>query len=337
MTSDLLIGEIAKQFGLSAQAIRYYEKLGLIESPQRSNKGYRLYSSVAIKRLQLIQYAQKFGLSLNQIKELIEHEDELSNSAIILKNMVENHLRDLEQQIEQITTTRQELSKRYQQLNSLIAENDRPKDGSLPPNRAERTSEDDYYPKNTLDNSLLNLFKEIEASLCANNQTTNKANRILELYSTGERNFQAIELIGAELNGAFLCHADFSFAEMMLASLNEVSMVKTKLNRAYLSGVDLIDAYLHQAELINTNLIGADLTQAILTEANLTGCNLGGANLTNADLSGANLTEAVLIGANLSGANFQGAAILGSNFVEANLEGAIFDLGVREKLQLANS
>ncbi|WP_019505070.1 pentapeptide repeat-containing protein [Pleurocapsa sp. PCC 7319] len=317
MTSDLLIGEIAKKFGLSTQAIRYYEKLGLIESPCRSAKGYRLYSSITVERLQLIQYAQKFGFSLNQIKELLEFAN-LQDSTVALNKMLDDRLQDLEQQLNQIQLNTKELKQRQQQLNQLIT-----------------NEKSDKY--SVVDNYLLHLFRDIEASLSANNQTANKANRLLELYSTGERDFQAIELIGAELNGAFLCNADFSFAEMMLASLNEVSMVQTKLNRAYLSGVDLIDAYLHQAELINTNLIGADLTQAILTEANLTGCNLGGANLTNADLRGANLTEAVLIGANLTDTNFQGATILGSNFLEANLEGAIFDLGVREKLQLANS
>ncbi len=305
MTSDLLIGEIAKQFGLSTQAIRYYEKLGLIESPRRSDKGYRLYSSITVERLQLIQYAQKLGLSLNQIKELLEF-DNLQDSTIALNKMVENHLQHLEQQLKQIELTTKELSKRQQQLNQLIAN-----EGTC--------------KYRTVDSCLLHLFRDIEASLSVDNQIANKAQQLLELYSTGERNFQAIELIGAELNGAFLCNADFSHAEMMLASLNEVSMEKTKLNRAYLSGADFIDAYLHQAELINANLVGADLSGANLTQANLTGCNLGGANLSNADLSNANLTEAVLIGANLEGANLERAIILGCNFQEANFKDTILD------------
>jgi len=299
MTSDLLIGEIAKQFSLSAQAIRYYEKLGLIQSPRRSAKGYRLYSSETVERLQLIQYAQKFGLSLNQIKELLEAE-KLQDSAIALNKMVGNKLQDLELQLKQIAIATKDLSKRQQQLNQLIIE--------------DRTSK--YQ---TVDHYLLDLFQDIEESLSADNQIANKTQQLLELYSTGERNFQAIELISAELNGAFLCNADFSDAEMMLASLNEVSMEKTKLNRAYLSGADLIDAYLHQAEFIKANLVGADLSGANLTYANLTGCNLGGANLSNVDLSNANLTEAILIGANLQNANLTGAIILGCNFQEANL------------------
>ena len=308
MSSQLLIGEIAKQFGLSTQAIRYYEKLGLIESPQRSNKGYRIYSSATVERLHSIQYAQKFGLSLNQIKELLAVEN-WQDSSITLSTMLEERLQDLDRQLKQIEITTQELSKRQQQLKRLIAEDNPSK----------------YHH---IDNYLLNLFQEIEASLSLEVQTANKAQQLLKLYSTGERNFQAIELIGAELNGAFLCDADFSQAEMMLASLNEVSMAKTKLNRAYLSGADLIDAYLYQAELVKANLVGADLSGANLTEANLTGCNLGGANLVDADLSYANLTEAILIGANLQNANLTEAIILGSNFQEANLTNTILDKNI---------
>ena len=305
MTSDLLIGEIAKQFGLSTQAIRYYEKLGLIESPRRSTKGYRLYSSSTVKRLQLIQYAQKLGLSLNQIKELLEF-DNLQDSTTALNKAIANHLQDLDRQLKQIQVTIKELNQRQQQLNKLIA----------------RENPEQYT---TVDSYLLYLLQNVEGSLSVDRQIANKAQQLLELYHGGERNFQAIELIGAELNGAFLCDADFSQAEMMLASLNEVSMEQTKLNHAFLSGADLIDACLHKAELIKANLVGADLAQANLTEANLTGCNLGGANLSNANLSKANLTEAILIGTNLQNANLQGAIILGTNFSEANLENTTFD------------
>ena len=297
MTSDLFIGEIAKQFGISTQAIRYYEKLGLLESPSRNAKGYRLYSSATIERLQLIKYAQNFGLSLNQIKELLEF-DNLQDSTTALNQTINQHLDNLEQQLKQIKLNIQELSQRKQQINQLLAN-------------------DISGQYSTQDSYLLQLFKDVEASLSVDCQTADKAQKLLKLYSTGERNFQGIDLISAELNGAYLCHADFSHAEMMLASLNEAAMEKTKLNQAYLSGTDLIDAYLHQAELIKANLVGANLSGANLTNANLTGCNLGGANLSHADLSHANLTEAILIGANLSGTNLSDAILLGCNFQEA--------------------
>lgn len=308
MTSGLLIGEIAKQFGLSTQAIRYYEKLSLIESPPRSVKGYRLYNLATIERLRLIQYAQKFGLSLNQIKELLAVG--INDSTVVLTAIVNDRLKKLEQQLKQIETATAELDRRQQQLHKFIAE-------------------DNARHFETSDRYLLNLFQQVEGSLSVNNQTANKAQRLLELYNAGERNFQHIELTGAELNGVYLCDADFSHAEMMLASLNEAAMANAKLNRAYLSGVDFIDAYLHQAELIYANLVGANLSGADLTGANLTSSNLGGADLSGANLQNANLTEAILIGANLQNANLENAITIGCNFQEANIAGTILENGDR--------
>lgn len=292
----LSIGKLAKQFGLSTQAIRYYEKLGIIESPKRSDKGYRIYDFAAVQRIKLIQYAQGFGLSLNQIKELVVTNED---TGIMLQIMVENRVRDLQNQLQQIEQSYQELSKKREQLQQLI-----------PQTETSLLQEGDRF--------LLDLFTRIESNLALSqeNATLNKANDLLQRYNAGERNFQAIELIGAELNGAYLCDADFSYGEMMLAALNEVSLANCKLHRAYLSGADLVGAYLQEAELIGTELIGADLKDADLKGANLERANLGGANLTNANLTGANLSEAILIGANLTNTDFTDAIVLGCNFAE---------------------
>ncbi|PSO95825.1 MAG: heavy metal-responsive transcriptional regulator, partial [Cyanobacteria bacterium QS_6_48_18] len=68
----LLIGELSRRVNLPTQTIRYYERLGLITPPERTASQYRLYSEEAIERLQFIQKAKIFGLSLDEIKQLIE-------------------------------------------------------------------------------------------------------------------------------------------------------------------------------------------------------------------------------------------------------------------------
>lgn len=316
MTAEFLIGEIAKQFGISTQTIRYYESLNLIKPSRRTQKGYRLYSQIAIERLQLIKSAQNFGLSLDEIKRLTSGDRGSDSVYQTFKNMVESRLQQLDMQLEQVTKARQELSKRLEQINYLISTQN-----------ANLQNEENYTEQ--ISDSLLSWLKQIEANLAIDDQNTilNKADRLLQLYTTGERNFQGMELIGVELNGAFLNDADFSHAEMMLAHLNEVSMANTKLNRAYLSGADLIGAYLSQAELVEADLIGVDLTDADLSGANLAHCNLGGADLSGANLTGANLSETIFVGANLSGANLTDTILLGCNFQEANLTDAIFDRG----------
>src|SRR6266516_72973 len=68
---QLRIGELAARVGASPDTIRYYEQLGLIAAPERSEAGYRLYSDAELRRLQFIRKAKLLGLSLEEIKGLL--------------------------------------------------------------------------------------------------------------------------------------------------------------------------------------------------------------------------------------------------------------------------
>jgi MerR family copper efflux transcriptional regulator len=75
------IGEVAKLTGLSAKTIRFYEQIGLIPPPPRSNPsyaspGYRAYSDADVRRLGLIKRAKLLSLSLGQLKQLVDAADD---------------------------------------------------------------------------------------------------------------------------------------------------------------------------------------------------------------------------------------------------------------------
>ena len=66
------IGEVADRAGVRVSLIRYYEEIGLLpESPRVS--GQRRYDQSVLRRLAVIDVAQRAGLSLDEIKELLEH------------------------------------------------------------------------------------------------------------------------------------------------------------------------------------------------------------------------------------------------------------------------
>jgi len=67
----LTIGKLATQGGVNIGTIRYYERRGLLITPQRARSGYRLYADDAVRRLQFIRQAQLLGFSLNEIQELL--------------------------------------------------------------------------------------------------------------------------------------------------------------------------------------------------------------------------------------------------------------------------
>jgi len=65
------IGELAKQTGLAASRIRYYESIGLLKTVVRQQNGYREYPDEALLMLNLITCAQQAGFTLDEIKRIL--------------------------------------------------------------------------------------------------------------------------------------------------------------------------------------------------------------------------------------------------------------------------
>lgn len=68
----LTIGVAAKRTGISVQAVRYYERRGLVLPGARRDSGYRLYGEDAVRRIRFIRNAQSLGFSLDEIRSLLE-------------------------------------------------------------------------------------------------------------------------------------------------------------------------------------------------------------------------------------------------------------------------
>lgn len=91
----LQIGEVAALLNMTPKAIRHYHSIGLLEEPPRADNGYRLYGVVEIERLQLIGRLQGLGLSLKQIKFILEADD----PDAVLSTLLQHQLDDLERTI----------------------------------------------------------------------------------------------------------------------------------------------------------------------------------------------------------------------------------------------
>ncbi len=67
----LKIGEVAKLSGIGIEALRFFERSGLLGRPGRTQSGYRLYEREVLERLDFIKRAQVLGFSLDEIKILL--------------------------------------------------------------------------------------------------------------------------------------------------------------------------------------------------------------------------------------------------------------------------
>jgi DNA-binding transcriptional MerR regulator len=104
------IGEVSKASGTSIPTIRYYETLGLLDKPARSEGGFRLYSEKTIQQIDFIRKAQAFGLSLNEIKRIIEQSRKgLGVCCNYVNEVLESKLAELELKIKNLQETKKNL------------------------------------------------------------------------------------------------------------------------------------------------------------------------------------------------------------------------------------
>jgi len=113
---ELYIGELAELAGTSAQTIRYYEREGLLGKPARTQSGYRLYSSETASRVRFIKKAQALGLSLAEIREILQLARAGRSPCKHVRERLQAHLEALDRRIREMQLVRNELA---QQLNEL--------------------------------------------------------------------------------------------------------------------------------------------------------------------------------------------------------------------------
>lgn len=110
------IGEVSKETGTSIDAIRYYEKSGLLEKPARSEGGFRLYSKETIEKLRFVKKAQALGLSLGEIKGIMQCSKEgLKPCCDLVRRLFTKKVEEFESKI-------LELEKMKKDLEALLSE-----------------------------------------------------------------------------------------------------------------------------------------------------------------------------------------------------------------------
>ena len=71
MSSTLTIGQVAKAAGVNVETIRYYQRLAILEEPEKPLGGVRRYADEAVARVCFIKRAQEIGFSLEEVKALL--------------------------------------------------------------------------------------------------------------------------------------------------------------------------------------------------------------------------------------------------------------------------
>ncbi len=100
------IGEVAKISGVPVKTIRYYEEIGLLDVPSRSQSGYRDYGPEVIERLGFIRASQAFGLSLGEIREITAYRDRGEVPCAHVLELLRRRSAEIDERIEELQQAR---------------------------------------------------------------------------------------------------------------------------------------------------------------------------------------------------------------------------------------
>ena len=105
----LAIGELAARAGLTRDALRYYERLGMIAPLRRTSGGFRVYAPDVIERLRFIKQAQLHGMTLAEIKDLLRLDARQGNQCRQVQQLLQRKLADLDSRVTQLQEFRRTL------------------------------------------------------------------------------------------------------------------------------------------------------------------------------------------------------------------------------------
>ncbi|MGC9525088.1 MAG: heavy metal-responsive transcriptional regulator [Limnospira sp.] len=114
------ISEVARRLGVNPQTIYFYERKGLIPSPQRTEAGYRLFSEEDVGRLAFILRVKSLGLTLEEIREILELKDGRSLTCQAVYERLNEKLTEIREKIDQLQALHDELSPLVQRCQDQI-------------------------------------------------------------------------------------------------------------------------------------------------------------------------------------------------------------------------
>lgn len=110
MAETLRIGEVARRGGVSVEAVRYYEREGILEPPARRASGYRAYPEEAVRRVRFVKRAQRLGFSLKAISELLALRHDPEARACEVKRTAATLVADIDERIDSLARMRDALA-----------------------------------------------------------------------------------------------------------------------------------------------------------------------------------------------------------------------------------
>lgn len=103
------IGEAARRSGVKVPTIRYYEQIGLLPAPPRSEGNRRFFDEKGLRRLAFIRHARALGFEVEAIRTLVQLQDRPEQSCAAADEIARHHLAEVERRIASLSALKGEL------------------------------------------------------------------------------------------------------------------------------------------------------------------------------------------------------------------------------------
>ncbi len=121
MTKGILrTSDLANRIGVQPEAIRYYERRGLLPPPQRGASGYRIYTPEHLERVEFIKKCQALGFSLDEIRELMELKFLGASPCQHVRDLLTKKIGEVEAHIAHLQVFRRELQANAQECEKTL-------------------------------------------------------------------------------------------------------------------------------------------------------------------------------------------------------------------------
>jgi len=100
------IGALAKETGIAAKTIRYYESVGLMATPPRSGGNYRIYDKRDLATLRFVQRARNLGFSVKEVGDLVALWQDRQRASADVRALATAHLVEIERKLVELEAMR---------------------------------------------------------------------------------------------------------------------------------------------------------------------------------------------------------------------------------------
>lgn len=108
---NLRIGEVARRSGVGIEALRFYERRGLLGRPSRTESNYRVYDESVLERLDFIRRAQTVGFTLDEIAEILAESADGRSPCRHVRELARRKLEELDARLAELRRHRADLAR----------------------------------------------------------------------------------------------------------------------------------------------------------------------------------------------------------------------------------